>query len=128
MYYIFWQFIVTKKNYSTIKKEYLEIIYIIQKFRHYLLENIFTFHIDHKALKYIVTKSNWFPRLVYWLLLLKEFIFKVKYYLKKIHNKEELFSCILDAFLKISIHMNMIDFYFFFTFKEQANLFIFKMH
>jgi hypothetical protein len=32
-------------------------IYDLQKFKHYLLENKFNFYIDHQALKYIKKKQ-----------------------------------------------------------------------
>jgi hypothetical protein len=48
----------TKKNYSTTKKEALAMIYAIKKFRHYLLENNFTFFVDHQALIYLINKPT----------------------------------------------------------------------
>lgn len=41
-------------NYSTTKKEALRMVFSLQKYRHYLLENPFIFYIDHQALKYSV--------------------------------------------------------------------------
>jgi hypothetical protein len=45
-----------KKNYSTIEKETLVMIYVIKKFRHYLLGNNFTFIVDHQALICLINK------------------------------------------------------------------------
>ncbi len=39
-----------KKNYTTTEKEALVMIYVVKKFRHYLLRNSFIFFIDHQAL------------------------------------------------------------------------------
>jgi hypothetical protein len=45
-----------KKNYSTIEKETLAMIYAIKKFRHYSLGNNFTFFVNYQALIYLVNK------------------------------------------------------------------------
>jgi hypothetical protein len=44
------------KNYSVTKREALGMIFLIQKFRHYLLGFKFTFYVDHDALKYMINK------------------------------------------------------------------------
>jgi hypothetical protein len=36
-----------EKNYTTTKKEALAMIYVVNKFRHYLLGNNFVFYVDH---------------------------------------------------------------------------------
>lgn len=40
------------------EREALELIYLVNKFRHYLLGNKFSFHVDHQALMYLVNKPN----------------------------------------------------------------------
>ena len=40
-----------KKNYSTTEREGLAIIYVLQKFRHYLLGDHFKMYTDHSTLK-----------------------------------------------------------------------------
>ena len=45
-----------KKNYTMTKREVLGMIYVIKKFRHYLLANKFVLFIDHQALLYLVNK------------------------------------------------------------------------
>ncbi len=40
----------TKHNYSTTKKEALTLIFVLHKFKHYVLGNKFVFYVDHMAL------------------------------------------------------------------------------
>ena len=40
-----------ERNYSTIEREALGMVFALQKYRHYLLANPFIFYIDHQALK-----------------------------------------------------------------------------
>ena len=47
-----------ERNYSTTKREGLGMIYLINKFRYYLLGNKVTFHVDHLALMYLVIKAK----------------------------------------------------------------------
>lgn len=39
-----------EKNYTTTEREGLGMIYVVKKFRHYLLANKFIFFTDHQAL------------------------------------------------------------------------------
>ncbi len=68
-----------KKNYTTIEKEALEVIYAIKKFRHYQLGSSFVFYVDHQTSLYLVNKPMVIGRIAIWLLLLQEFDFKVVY-------------------------------------------------
>jgi len=74
-----------KKNYITIEKEALAMIYVVKKFKHYLLHNNFVFYVDHQALLYLVNKPLVTSRIAKWLLLLQEFDFKMVYKLGQIH-------------------------------------------
>ena len=47
-----------KRNYNTTESEALGMIYSVQKFRHYLPGNKFTFHVDHSTLLYLVKKQS----------------------------------------------------------------------
>jgi hypothetical protein len=38
------------------KKEALAMVYALHKFTHYLLNNVFTFYVDHMAFVYLVNK------------------------------------------------------------------------
>ena len=53
------------------------LVFSLQKFRHYLLANPFTFYTDHQALKYLVNKPLHHGRICRWLLLFQEFEFDV---------------------------------------------------
>lgn len=66
-----------EKNYSTIEREALGMIYYVNKFCHYLLGNKFVFHVDHQALVYLVNKPNLVGKLVRWMMLLQEFDFTI---------------------------------------------------
>lgn len=46
-----------KKNYSTLEREGLAMVYALQKFRHYMLGGHFKIYTDHFALKYLVNKA-----------------------------------------------------------------------
>ena len=68
-----------EKNYTTIEKEALAMVYAVNKFRHYLFGKRFIFYVDHLALQYLVNKPQVSGRLARWLLLFLEFDFKVIY-------------------------------------------------
>ena len=57
VYYASRRLSAAEKNYSTTEREALGMIYSINKFRHYLLGQKFTFHVDHSALLYLVNKQ-----------------------------------------------------------------------
>ena len=62
-----------QKNYTTIEKELLAVVYALEKFRTYILGNKIVIYIDHAALKYLLSKKEAKPRLIRWVLLLQEF-------------------------------------------------------
>jgi len=43
-----------KENYTTIERDALTTIYVLHKFRHYLLGNKFGLYMDHMALLYFI--------------------------------------------------------------------------
>jgi hypothetical protein len=65
-------------NYATTKKELLDVIFAIDKFRSYLIGAKVMVYTDHAALKYLLTKKDAKPRLIRWILLLQEFDLKIK--------------------------------------------------
>nr|GFA92101.1 reverse transcriptase domain-containing protein [Tanacetum cinerariifolium] len=64
-------------NYTTTEKEMLAVVYAFEKFRSYLIMNKSIVYTDHSALKYLFAKKDAKARLLLWILLLKEFDFKV---------------------------------------------------
>ena len=66
-----------KCNYSTTEKEALGMVFALQNYRHYLLDDPFKFYTDHQPLKYLVNKPLHHGRICRWLLLFQEFEFKV---------------------------------------------------
>jgi hypothetical protein len=77
--YVFRLLNSTKRNYTTTKREALAMVYALQIFRHYLLDNWFVFYVDHMALKYLVNKPQIFGKTILWFLLFFEYNFKIVY-------------------------------------------------
>jgi hypothetical protein len=65
-------------NYATTEKELLAIVFALEKFRSYLVGSKVVVYTDHAALKYLLTKEESKPRLLRWILLLKEFDLEIK--------------------------------------------------
>ncbi|GJU53903.1 reverse transcriptase domain-containing protein [Tanacetum coccineum] len=57
-------------HYTTAEKEMLAVVYAFEKFRSYLVLSKSIVHTDHSALKYIFSKQDAKPRLLWWVLLL----------------------------------------------------------
>jgi hypothetical protein len=68
---------ISKTNYTTTKQEGLAMVYVLQKFRHYLLGSHFNMYADHFALKYLVNKLVLGGRICRWILLFQEYDFEV---------------------------------------------------
>jgi hypothetical protein len=66
-----------KVNYTTTEQEGLGMVYVLQKFCHYLLGGHFKMFLDHYALKYLVNKPVLGGRICRWLLLFQEYDFKI---------------------------------------------------
>nr|GEX71217.1 reverse transcriptase domain-containing protein [Tanacetum cinerariifolium] len=66
-----------ESNYTTMEKEMLTVGYAFEKFRSYLIMNKSIVYTNHSALKYLFAKKDSRARLLCWVLLLKEFTFKV---------------------------------------------------
>jgi hypothetical protein len=65
-------------NYATTEKEFLVVVFAIDKFRSYLVEAKVIVYSDHAALKYLLTKKDAKPRLIRWILLLQEFDIEIR--------------------------------------------------
>ena len=60
-------------NYATTEKEMLAIVYLLEKFRSYLVGLKVIVYTDHATIKYLLNKADSKPRLIKWILLLLEF-------------------------------------------------------
>jgi hypothetical protein len=67
-------------------------VYVLNKYRYYLLGNKFVFFIDHMALVYMVNKPQVFGRIARWLLLFLEYDFTVVYKPGKTHGVADALS------------------------------------
>ena len=65
-------------NYTTTEKELLAIVFAFDKFRPYLIGNKVIMFTYHSAIKYLMTKKDAKPRLIRWVLLLKEFDVEIR--------------------------------------------------
>jgi len=92
IYYSSRQFIPAEKNYTTTEREALGMVYVVQKFCHYLLGYKFTFYVDHNALKYVINKPQLSGRLARWVLLLQEFNFDIVVHPGKQHSNADFLS------------------------------------
>ena len=65
-------------NYTTTEKEFLAIVFALEKFRQYLLGSKTTIFTDHSALRYLMQKKDAKARVIRWILLLQEFDLEIK--------------------------------------------------
>ncbi len=68
-----------ERNYSTIEHAALAMVFVVHKFRHYLMGNKFVFYVHHMVLVYLVNKSQVLERIAIWLLLFLEYEFTIVY-------------------------------------------------
>ena len=59
-----------QRNYTTTEKEFLAVVYALDKFRAYLVWSNIVIFTEHSALKYLLTKQDAKARLIRWILLL----------------------------------------------------------
>ena len=60
-------------NYTTTEKELLAVVFSLEKFRSYLIGSLVIVYTDHAALRHLLNKKDFKPRLIRWILLLQEF-------------------------------------------------------
>ena len=60
-------------NYTVTEKEFLVVVYSINKFRHYITSFETFIHTDHSSIKFLINKPITNGRITRWLLLLQEF-------------------------------------------------------
>ena len=66
-----------ERNYLATEKEALGLVYNVNEYQHYLLGQKFSFHVDHSALLYLVSRVSLIDKLARWMLLLQEFEFDI---------------------------------------------------
>ena len=67
-----------QRNYATTEKELLAVVYAFGKFCQYLVGSRVIVHTDHAAIKYLMQKKEAEPRLLRWILVLREFDLEIK--------------------------------------------------
>jgi hypothetical protein len=60
-------------NYVTTEKELLVVVFTFEKFRSYIVNSKVIVYTNHAAIKYLLAKKDAKPRLIRWILLLREF-------------------------------------------------------
>ncbi|KAL1204107.1 hypothetical protein V5N11_026605 [Cardamine amara subsp. amara] len=60
-------------RYATTEKEMLAVVFAIEKFRSYLVDQKVTVYTDHAALRHIYANKDTKPRLLRWILLMQEY-------------------------------------------------------
>ncbi len=96
-------------TYNTIEREALAIIFVLHKFKHYLLSNKFVVYVDHMTLVYMVNKPHVLGRITRWLLLFLEYDFIVVYKPDKIHVVANALSRLLNTTEPTSVFDQTID-------------------
>ncbi|GJX42289.1 reverse transcriptase domain-containing protein [Tanacetum coccineum] len=66
-----------ESHYTMTEKEMLAVVYAFEKLWSYLILNKIIVYTDHSALKYLFAKKDSKARLLWWVLILQEFTFKV---------------------------------------------------
>jgi len=66
-----------ERNYTTTERKGLEMVYALQKYRHYLLGAHFIMYTNHYSLNYLVNKPVLGGRICRWFLLFQEYDFEV---------------------------------------------------
>lgn len=73
IYFISKNMTLAELNYTVTEKEFLAVVYAINKFRHYITIYPTFVHTNNSAIKYLMNKSVTNARVTRWLLLLQEF-------------------------------------------------------
>ena len=65
-------------NYTTTEKEFLAVVFALEKFRAYLIGSHVIIYTDHAAIRYLIQKKDAKARLIRWVLLLQEFDLEIR--------------------------------------------------
>ena len=83
-------------NYSTTEKELLAVVFVLDKFRSYLLGSKVIIYSDHAALKYLFSKKDAKSHLIQWILLLQEFDIEIR-------DKKGFENVVADHLLRLTV-------------------------
>ena len=67
-----------QSNYTTTEKEFLVVVFALEKFNSYIVGSPVTIFTDHVALKYLLSKQDTKPCLTRWILVCQEFNMTIK--------------------------------------------------
>ena len=67
-----------QKNYTTIEKELITVVFTFDKFRNHFLGTSIVIFIDHLTLKYLLNKNDAKARLSKWILFIQEFNIQIR--------------------------------------------------
>ena len=67
-----------QSNYTTTEKEFLVVVFALEKFRSYIVGSPVTIFTDHATLKYLLSKQDTKPCFTRWILLCQEFNLTIK--------------------------------------------------
>ena len=104
-----------QRNYTTTEREFLAVVYALDKFRAYLLGAEIIIFIDHSALKYLLTKKYAKARLIRWVLLLQEFNLQIR-------DKKGVENVVADHLSRLTIIHNTHKPPIFYEFPEESLL------
>lgn len=79
IYYISKNLSPAELNYTVTEKEFLAVIDVVNKFRHYITGYPVVLYTDHSAIKYLANKPITNGRVTRWMILLQEFDITIKY-------------------------------------------------
>ena len=68
----------SQSNYTTKEKEFLVVVFSLDKFRSYIVGSPIIIFTDHATLKYLLSKQDTKPCLIRWILLCQEFNLTIK--------------------------------------------------
>jgi len=84
-------------------------VYVLHKFKHFLLENKFIFYVNHMAMVYLFNKPHVSGRIARWLLLFLEYGFIVVYNPSRTQMVVDVLSKLLDSSEPLVVLDQIID-------------------
>eukprot|EP00253_Pinus_taeda_P012698 PITA_12698 len=78
IYYVSKNLSLAELNYTVTEKEFLVVIHVVNKFRHYITGYLVILYTDHSTIKYLAKKPITNGRITRWLILLQEFDITIK--------------------------------------------------